>query len=173
MTWGPEAKASILRHRHSLSPTPPSVLVNLCFLIFTSSVSSLFCVIMSYPGQRYYGNHQHHYTPPQGPPQYPPSGHGQYYQPPPPPVLSRANLDYRPPPGPPPNAYNNSYHPGPYGPPPPPPQIAQSFNHQIGGQYTFQYSQCTGKRKVRILNCVQRMLIVGPIDWNQLFWHLE
>jgi hypothetical protein len=37
-----------------------------------------------------------------------------------------------------------SYRPG----PPPPPQHSQMFNSQVGNQYTFQYSQCTGKRKV-------------------------
>jgi hypothetical protein len=64
-------------------------------------------------------------------------------------MAARPNYNYPPPHGPPPNTYQNQYNQGNYRAPPPPPQQAQMFNQQMGNQYMFQYSQCTGKRKVR------------------------
>jgi metacaspase-1 len=102
---------------------------------------------MAYPGQQYHTNHGNYSYPPQQPPQ----GQGGFYGPPPgapPPNLASNPYPYQAPNGPPPNAYNNAYRQGNYGAPPPPPQHAQMFNQQMGQQYTFQYSNCTGKRKV-------------------------
>lgn len=115
-----------------------------------------------------YGN----YGPPQGgpPPGGPPPGYGNYGPPPPGP---------RPPPGPPgwgqggsPGAYNQ-YPPPPRPPPPgldaygypmqgggygynaragpPPPTAPQQFGHGAPQGYTFQYSNCTGKRKALLI----------------------
>ena len=107
---------------------------------------------MAYPGQQYHMNHQNYYPPPQ---QAPPGG---YYGPPPgappPNQATRPNYSHHPPNGPPPNVYQNSYSQGQYGAPPPPPQQAQMFHQQVGQQYTFQYSNCTGKRKVFLLGFV-------------------
>ncbi len=103
---------------------------------------------MAYPGQKYHMNQQNYYPPP---PQ-PPPGRGQFYSPPPgappPNMAARPNYNYHPPNGPPPNVHQNNFRQGQYNAPPPPPQNAQIFNQQMGQQYTFQYSQCTGKRKV-------------------------
>jgi len=101
-----------------------------------------------YPGQQYRANQQNYYPPPQSSPQqYPP---GQYFPPPPGPppnMAPRAGYGYQPPPGPPPNVYGQQHA---YGMPPPPPQQAQMFHQQVGNQYMFQYSQCTGRRKVQL-----------------------
>ena len=98
---------------------------------------------MAYPGQQYNMNQQNYYAPPQRPP----PGQGQFYAPPfaPPPPNMAARPIYHPNA---PNVHQNNYNQGQFHPPPPPPQASQMFNQQVGQQYTFQYSQCTGKRKV-------------------------
>ena len=104
---------------------------------------------MAYPGQQYHMNHQNYYSAPQQPP----PGQGQFYGPPPgapPPNMASRPYNYHPPNGPPPTVYDNAYRQGQHG-APPPPQHAQMFNQQMGQQYTFQYSNCTGKRKVTLL----------------------
>ena len=112
----------------------------------------LICSVMAYPGQQYHMNQQTYYSAPQRPPQ----GQGQFYGPPPgvpPPNMASRPYNYHPPNGPPPSVYDNNFRQGQYGAPPPPPQQAQMFNQQMGQQYTFQYSNCTGKRKV-IRSCI-------------------
>jgi metacaspase-1 len=125
---------------------------------------------MSYPGQHYHVNHQDYYAPPQQPP----PNQGQFYGPPPgappPNMASRPNYNYHAPNGPPVDYNHNAYAQGQYRAPPPPPQHAQMFNQQVGNQYTFQYSACTGKRKVlsgddAFIQCV------GIVNRNQLLWH--
>src|SRR5579859_6173752 len=111
-----------------------------------------------YPGQQYHQNHGQYQPPPQGPAGYyaPPQGPppGGYYAPPPgapPPNMQTRPQQYHPPSGPPPDPYSQGYRQHQveqYGAPPPPPQQAQMFNQQVGNQYTFQYSNCSGKRKV-------------------------
>ncbi|KAB8664807.1 hypothetical protein FH972_026234 [Carpinus fangiana] len=120
-----------------------------------------------YPGQGHYGGggHQQGY-PPQGygqpPPQqpgygYPPPQQQQYggYQQPPP------QQQYGYPPqqgGPPPQGYGgggggyNGGGGGGYGQaPPPPPSAMQSFGHGAPAGYSFQYSNCTGRRKALLI----------------------
>ncbi|GAB7361375.1 hypothetical protein MBLNU230_g1430t1 [Neophaeotheca triangularis] len=131
-----------------------------------------------FPGQGYHNQHQGYQQPPpqqyggyqQPPPQqYPPYGQhpppgAPYGGPPQPPYGG-----YRPSPqpgyggyGPPPGA--PAPHGGPpqqhygvpmnggYGrPPPPPPQQAQGFGHGAPNSYSFQYSQCNGKRKALLI----------------------
>jgi len=117
-----------------------------------------------YPGQGYHN--QHHYPPPQQysnyppPQQYPPYGghspqppyNGGYGAPPPapgygaPPVASGYG-GY-----PPPQQYQQGYQQQhQYGRAPPPPSTAQAFGHGAPGGYTFQYSNCTGKRKALLI----------------------
>lgn len=103
---------------------------------------------MAYPGQQYHMNQGNYYAPPQQPP----PGQGQFYGPPPgaPPsnMAHGPQYQYHPPNGPPPNFQNNAYSQGQNRAPAPPPQHAQIFNQQVGNQYTYQYSNCSGKRKV-------------------------
>ncbi|KAL6826351.1 hypothetical protein V8C40DRAFT_244018 [Trichoderma camerunense] len=118
------------------------------------------------------------YGPPQpqyggGPPQHggygshqPPPQHGGYG--PPQPQYGGHQNQYPPPGGPPPNHYAPpAHHPPPgldaYGYPlnpptamhakagPPPPSAPQQFGHGAPGGYTFQYSNCTGKRKALLI----------------------
>lgn len=135
------------------STRPPSVV-----RYPSSSISN-----MAYPGQRYHMNQGNYYAPPQQPP----PGQQNFYGPPPgapPPNMAQGPpYPYHPPNGPPPDMYNNSYQQSRHGAPPPPPQHAQVFNHQVGG-YTYQYSNCTGKRKV--LLSVTNTNTIGTIDWD-------
>ncbi|EMF08947.1 Peptidase_C14-domain-containing protein [Sphaerulina musiva SO2202] len=91
-----------------------------------------------------YGNNG--YPPPQ---QYPPQ---QQYSPQPP----QYGYQQGPPPpqnfqqGPPPAQYGQPP-PGNYGRPPPPPQQQQQFGHGAPGNMTFQYSNCTGRRKALLV----------------------
>ncbi|KAL2013982.1 hypothetical protein VTN00DRAFT_1507 [Thermoascus crustaceus] len=88
---------------------------------------------------------------------------GGYNRPPPP------GPGYGPPPGPPPvsqppnggpayhgrpgipNAYQNSYNHGNPNAPPPPPTTPVAFGHGAPQGYSFQYSNCTGKRKALLI----------------------
>jgi hypothetical protein len=47
--------------------------------------------------------------------------------------------------------HNNAYVQGNHGAPPPPPAQAQTFGHGAPGSYTFQYSNCTGRRKALLI----------------------
>jgi hypothetical protein len=134
-----------------------------------------------YPGQGYgghqppapppqYGGYNQYPPPNQGyghpPPQ---QGYGQYpppqqqYAPPqqqyaPPQQQQR---HYQPPPGPPPQGYDAYGYPiahgpgyGGSGPPraaPPPPSGTQQFGHGAPQGYTFQYSNCTGRRRALLI----------------------
>ncbi|KAK3335222.1 Metacaspase-1A [Cercophora scortea] len=99
------------------------------------------------------------YPPPQGPPQggHSPAGYGGY-QPPPPQQQHQQYSQYRPPPGPPPQgldtygypiAHGGGYdhsretHAVPTG--------SQQFGHGAPEGYTFQYSNCSGKRKALLI----------------------
>ncbi|KAK5099000.1 Ca(2+)-dependent cysteine protease [Exophiala xenobiotica] len=97
-----------------------------------------------YPPQQQYG--QYNTPPPQvapygynnpPPPQH--AGYGGYGQPPPQPngyPGPQAGMA---------NRYQNQ------GGPPPPPTNAQQFGHGAPSQYSFQYSQCTGRRKALLI----------------------
>ncbi|EON65215.1 hypothetical protein W97_04452 [Coniosporium apollinis CBS 100218] len=50
-----------------------------------------------------------------------------------------------------PSINQNAYVQGNHGAPPPPPQQAQAFGHGAPGNYTFQYSACTGRRKALLI----------------------
>jgi metacaspase-1 len=50
-----------------------------------------------------------------------------------------------------PTAHNNAYNQGNHNAPPPPPQQAQAFGHGAPGGYTFQYSNCSGRRKALLI----------------------
>ncbi|KAF1824852.1 uncharacterized protein K489DRAFT_377379 [Dissoconium aciculare CBS 342.82] len=119
-----------------------------------------------YPGQQG-GSHYPGYPPQGGPPpgQYPPpQQYGGYGGPPPP---QQYNQGYG---GPPPQQYNQGYQqgppqgnfgygqPNPGGPPqqqplhaPPPPQQQQNFGNGAPNSYTYQYSNCTGRRKALLI----------------------
>ncbi|KAM3421882.1 Metacaspase-1A [Cercospora zeina] len=118
-----------------------------------------------FPGQGYhnqqgppppqYGYGSNGYPPPQ---QYPPQPYGAPSpQPPPnygygaPPPPQQYNYGAPPPPGnyggPPPPMQQQ----GGYGRPPPPPQQQQQFGHGAPPQMTFQYSNCTGRRKALLI----------------------
>ncbi|EME77641.1 uncharacterized protein MYCFIDRAFT_60753 [Pseudocercospora fijiensis CIRAD86] len=131
-----------------------------------------------YPGQGYHN--QQGYPPPQQhgfngyppPQQYgPPAPQYGYGTPPPapqygagygapspqPPQFGNGYQQTPPPQGygaPPPQQYNRPP-PGPpqgnYGRPPPPPQQTQQFGHGAPSGYTFQYSNCTGRRKALLI----------------------
>ena len=110
-----------------------------------------------------------------------------YYDPEPAPTYYSAPLEPPPgrtyiytPPGSPPPRNNFEYGTSPYGQPryqepqreylPPPitvPTEPQGFHPELGSQYQFQYSQCTGKRKVHLF---PHVLNVGFDNWNQLYW---
>ncbi|GIZ38007.1 hypothetical protein CKM354_000143400 [Cercospora kikuchii] len=113
------------------------------------------------PPQYGYGNNG--YPPPQ---QYPPQQYGAPSpQPPPnygygaPPPPQQYNNGPPPPQGhygaPPPGNYGGPPPPmqqqGGYGRPPPPPQQQQQFGHGAPPQMTFQYSNCTGRRKALLI----------------------
>jgi len=112
-----------------------------------------------YPPSSYGGYPSQHPPSPQPPyNQYgapPPPQYGGYQQTPPP--QQYGGYGTPPPqqhgatrPGP-PNMGQNAYgqpHPGA---PPPPPQQAQAFGHGAPGNYTFQYSACTGRRKALLI----------------------
>lgn len=131
------------------------------------------------PQQQNYGPPPQGYPPPQqyGPPQgqygYPPPSHspqppynygtpppGQYggYQQTPPP---QQGYGYGAPNGAPPQHQQygqrthtpnqNSWSQGGHGAPPPPPQQAQAFGHGAPAGYSFQYSNCTGRRKALLI----------------------
>ncbi|KEZ46737.1 hypothetical protein SAPIO_CDS0013 [Scedosporium apiospermum] len=107
-----------------------------------------------YPGQGYGGGY-----PPPGQQYYPPQGQQGYY---PPPQQPQGNY-YPPPQGPPPShldRYGMPNHQGgghygggtrSAGAPPPPPSGAQQFGHGAPEGYSFQYSDCTGKRKALLI----------------------
>lgn len=127
------------------------------------------------PQQQGYGQH----PPPQqqGYGQYPPpqqqqQGYGQYpqqqqYQAPPPqqhqyPPQHQQQRQYHPPQAPPPQGYDSYGYPnahqagGGYGggaarAAPPPPSGTQEFGHGAPQGYTFQYSNCTGKRRALLI----------------------
>lgn len=50
-----------------------------------------------------------------------------------------------------PNVNQNAYMQGNHGAPPPPPQQAQQFGHGAPNGYSFQYSNCTGRRKALLI----------------------
>jgi hypothetical protein len=114
-----------------------------------------------------------------------------YYDPEPAPTYYSAPLEPPPgrtyiytPPGSPPPRSSFEYGSSPYGNEPryqesqreyiPPPITVptepQGFHPELGSQYQFQYSQCTGKRKVRLF---RHVLTVGIDNWNQLYWIKE
>ncbi|KAK6443578.1 Ca(2+)-dependent cysteine protease [Oleoguttula sp. CCFEE 5521] len=131
---------------------------------------------MAFPGQQYGGGH-YGAPPPQNygyqqppPQQYPPYGApspqpqyngggygGGYQQPPPQQGYQQAPSPqpyggYGPPggqPGPAPHA--QAMHNTGYGQPPPPPQQMQSFGQGAPQGYSFQYSNCTGRRKALLI----------------------
>ncbi|KAL6866744.1 hypothetical protein J3F83DRAFT_740986 [Trichoderma novae-zelandiae] len=82
-----------------------------------------------------YGGHQNQYPPPGGPPpgHYPPPSH------PPPPGLDAYGYPLNPP-----TAMHAKAG-------PPPPSAPQQFGHGAPNGYTFQYSNCTGKRKALLI----------------------
>ncbi|EGX93070.1 metacaspase CasA [Cordyceps militaris CM01] len=98
--------------------------------------------------------------PPQGYGGPPPQGYGQGYHgggPPPPPQYSRPPQNQYPPPNrPPPQGHDSYGYPmggggGGQRTGPPPPQGAQAFGHGAPQGYTFQYSNCTGRRKALLI----------------------
>lgn len=127
-----------------------------------------------YQDQGHYGGG---YAPPPGPP---PSQdyHGGYAPPPGPPPSNSPYADrgdFAPPPGPPPPSFNHPKYPPPSHPPPPgldaygyylppapyaetrarsgppPPTAPQQFGHGAPEGYTFQYSNCSGRRKALLI----------------------
>ncbi|KAF2835903.1 hypothetical protein M501DRAFT_916520, partial [Patellaria atrata CBS 101060] len=124
-----------------------------------------------YPGQQYQGGQPHNnYGPP--PQQYPPQGYAPpapQYGSPQPQYPPQQGYNYppqgapspqppynnfgRPPPSPQPYGYQqqNSYNNGNHNAPPPPPQQAQGFGHGAPSNYTYQYSNCTGRRKALLI----------------------
>ncbi|CAK4001333.1 Metacaspase-1A [Lecanosticta acicola] len=123
-----------------------------------------------YPGQGYHNQYPppQQYGPPNGygappPPQYggpsPQPGWNGGYAPPPAPGYGQPPPNYGHSPQPPMNA---GYPPpqqyqqpppqqGGYGRPPPPPTSQQGFGHGAPQGYTFQYSNCTGRRKALLI----------------------
>lgn len=104
------------------------------------------------PGSGYYGGYGQ-------PPPPPNQGYGQY---PPPHHYPPQHLQYQPPPGPPPQGYDAYGYPIAQGPgygspgasrggPPPPPSGLQDFGNGAPGDYKFQYSNCTGRRKALLI----------------------
>lgn len=133
-----------------------------------------------YPGQGYHGSHPHQGggSPYQGyqggggggynrPPPPPPPGGYSHHPPPPGPGYGGGGGGYRgqsynkppPPRYPPPpglDAYGYPLHPAGYAAHrpragPPPPTTPQQFGHGAPEGYTFQYSNCTGKRKALLI----------------------
>ncbi|KAJ6446926.1 metacaspase CasA [Purpureocillium lavendulum] len=116
------------------------------------------------PPQNNYGPPQGHYGPPPGG-QPPPQQYGNYGPPPPGPRPNwgpggspGAYNQHPPPPQPPPpglDAYGYPMQGGQHGyharAGPPPPSGAQQFGHGAPQGYTFQYSNCTGKRKALLI----------------------
>ncbi|KAH9897479.1 caspase domain-containing protein [Xylariomycetidae sp. FL2044] len=132
-----------------------------------------------YPPPGGYQHHSGGYQQPPGGYQPPPQGYNQY-PPPGGPPPQRGYNQYAPPSGPPPSQYDqypgrrstNQYPPPPFPPPPgldsygystvegygghhragpPPPSQPQQFGHGAPDGYTFQYSNCTGKRKALLI----------------------
>jgi hypothetical protein len=127
------------------------------------------------PQQPAYGGYPPQQAPPSPQPPYggyaspPPQQYGGYQQSPAPQQYGGYNppppqQDFRPPPQqhgsnygvmPPqqvhPTYQQNAYNQGNHNAPPPPPQQAQAFGHGAPGSYTFQYSNCTGKRKALLI----------------------
>ncbi|KAJ8123064.1 hypothetical protein O1611_g9685 [Lasiodiplodia mahajangana] len=101
-------------------------------------------------GGGYGGGYQQSPPPPHGYNQYPPPGG------PPPPQQSRPNR-YPPPSFPPPPGLDSYGYPtvqgygGTHRAGPPPPSAPQEFGHGAPQGYTFQYSNCTGKRKALLV----------------------
>ncbi|AEO69817.1 4fd98761-21d0-47e1-8e41-9f4fe46f5cd1 [Thermothielavioides terrestris] len=108
------------------------------------------------------------YPPPnQGYGQYPPPQQQQYHQQPgyghypPPQHHHQHQQQYHPPPGPPPQGYDAYGYPIAHGPgyggsapartAPPPPSGVQHFGHGAPEGYTFQYSNCTGRRRALLI----------------------
>jgi hypothetical protein len=130
------------------------------------------------PPQQYggggYGQGQYGQPPPQqGYGQYPPpqqqhhqqyQQHGQHQQPGyghPPPQHHQQQQHHQRPPGPPPQGYDAYGYPIAHGPgyggsgpsraAPPPPSGSQEFGHGAPQGYTFQYSNCTGRRRALLI----------------------
>ncbi|GAW14710.1 hypothetical protein ANO14919_041130 [Xylariales sp. No.14919] len=97
------------------------------------------------------------YPPPGGPPSH--HGYDRYPPPggPPPPQQSRSSNRYPPPPfAPPPGLDSYGYrnvqgYGGTHRAGPPPPSAPQAFGHGAPEGYTFQYSNCTGRRKALLI----------------------
>ncbi|KAF4305925.1 Peptidase C14 caspase catalytic [Botryosphaeria dothidea] len=117
-----------------------------------------------YPPPQQYGppQGQYGYPPPSNSPQPPygygtppPGQYGGYQQTPPP----QQGYGYGQPAAPPPQngqyghptVNNNAYAQGNQSAPPPPPQQAQAFGHGAPSGYSFQYSNCTGRRKALLI----------------------
>jgi hypothetical protein len=108
--------------------------------------------------QQQYPPQQHQYPPQQHQgygqqPHHPPQHHQQHYQ---------QQQQYHPPQGPPPQGYDAYGYPIAHGPAyggsgqhtraaPPPPQGTQEFGHGAPQGYTFQYSNCTGRRRALLI----------------------
>ncbi|KAK3720602.1 Ca(2+)-dependent cysteine protease [Vermiconidia calcicola] len=124
----------------------------------------------AYPPQQQYPPPQAPYSTPSPQPPYsgyggpPPPQYGNGYQPTPPPQQYQATpppqpqYGYAPPNGgygqgpPPPQNYQQAPPPQQaYGRPPPPPTQQQTFGHGAPSNYTFQYSNCTGRRKALLI----------------------
>ncbi|EKG10498.1 Peptidase C14 caspase catalytic [Macrophomina phaseolina MS6] len=102
-------------------------------------------------GQYGYPPPAHSPQPPYGYGTPPPGQYGGYQQTPPP----QQGYGYGQPNAPPPQhgqyGHRASGYGGGQGAPPPPPQQAQSFGHGAPSGYSFQYSNCTGRRKALLI----------------------
>ncbi|AEO59515.1 hypothetical protein MYCTH_112363 [Thermothelomyces thermophilus ATCC 42464] len=104
------------------------------------------------------GGYGQQYPPSQGYGQYPPPQQQQNYYPP---QQQQQQRQYQRPPGPPPQGYDAYGYPINHGPgyggsgpretAPPPPSGMQEFGHGAPQGYTFQYSNCTGRRKALLI----------------------
>ncbi|KAK4549100.1 hypothetical protein LTR36_007556 [Oleoguttula mirabilis] len=111
-----------------------------------------------YPPPQQYAPPQQPYSNPSPQPAYnsgygapPPPSYG--YQQTPPPVPAGYGYGQPPQNGPsPPQQYQQAFQQGQqYGKPPPPPQNTQGFGHGAPSGYTFQYSNCSGRRKALLI----------------------
>ncbi|KAF2100147.1 hypothetical protein NA57DRAFT_65897 [Rhizodiscina lignyota] len=110
------------------------------------------------PPQQWYPNQAPSPQPPYGYGTPPPQQQYGYNQPPPQPYYGPPSGGA--PSGPPggysagpplPTVNQNAYSQGNHSAPPPPPAQAQAFGHGAPGNYTFQYSNCTGRRKALLI----------------------